>query len=136
MAKKPTYEDLEQRIKQLEKESTERKQAKEHLRLLSSASTSIILLWTLISQRSHVAVPSPSGLFLVVTRIIFVGRGTGPAKPVPVFLVTLIISSDTSCNCWGSFPIKIILAFSKHDGLANEWRHFEHIFHPRRGDIF
>ncbi|HEA68912.1 MAG TPA: PAS domain S-box protein, partial [Desulfobacterales bacterium] len=32
MAKKPTYEELEQRIKELEKESDERKRAEEALR--------------------------------------------------------------------------------------------------------
>ncbi len=44
----------------------------------SSACMSIKRLCTRSSHRSHVAVPSPSGDFLVGTTILRVGRGTGP----------------------------------------------------------
>ena len=59
------------------------------LKALSSASRSIRRLCTRISQCSHVAVPSPSGLFLVGTRSLFVGRGTGPDRFTPVLSAML-----------------------------------------------
>ena len=37
MAKKPTYEELKKRVKELEKEAAERKRAEEKIKLLSNA---------------------------------------------------------------------------------------------------
>src|SRR3989338_7215889 len=50
----------------------------------SSALTSIKRLCTLISYRSHVAVPLPQGDFLVVIFNFLVGRGIGPRISTPV----------------------------------------------------
>jgi len=61
----------------------------------SSASRSISRLWTRISQCSHVAVPSPSGLFRVGTLSLFVGRGTGPDRLTPVLSAMLLTCSQT-----------------------------------------
>ena len=61
----------------------------------SSASRSISRLWTRISQCSHVAVPSPSGLFRVGTLSLFVGRGTGPDRLTPVLSAMLFTCSQT-----------------------------------------
>jgi len=52
----------------------------------------MIRLWTRISKRSNVAVPSPHGDFRVVTFIRFVGRGIGPRMATPVlFAISAII---------------------------------------------
>lgn len=51
----------------------------------SSIPKSISRLCTRISNRSHVAVPSPQGERRVVILSFLVGRGTGPRKSTPVF---------------------------------------------------
>ena len=51
-----------------------------------------------ISQRSHVAVPSPEGPLRTGTRKRFVGSGTGPFILTPVFEAMLLSSPHTSSN--------------------------------------
>jgi len=53
-------------------------------RALSSASSSMSLLWMRISQWSQVSEPPPQGDFLTGTLSLFVGSGMGPVIAVPV----------------------------------------------------
>ncbi len=54
MARKPTYEELEQKIRKLEKESARRKQAEEELRESEEEYRSIYILLSLISSNSFI----------------------------------------------------------------------------------
>src|SRR3989344_6854782 len=55
-----------------------------NFKALSSKPNSINLLWTLISNLSKLAFPSPQGVFLVVIFNLFVGKLIEPLKAVLV----------------------------------------------------
>ena len=77
----------------------------------SSASMSISLLCMRISHLSHVAVPSPHGVFLTGTLRRFVGKGMGPVIFTPVFSAMVLSSVHTSSSFWKSVLVSLILAF-------------------------
>src|SRR3989338_6937199 len=81
------------------------------LKALSSRPRSISLLWTLISYLSQVAVPSPSGDFLVVTFNLLVGKGIGPLMLTPVLSEISLMYEHTSLILLISMLANLILAF-------------------------
>src|SRR3989344_4916280 len=88
-----------------------------NLRALSSMPRSMSLLWTRISNLSHVAVPFPAGPFLVVSLSLFVGKGIGPRISTPV----LSAISFMYWQVWFIFVISMlanfILAFFNYQGM-------------------
>jgi len=80
-------------------------------RTLSSTGRSIILLWTLISHLSKVALPSPQGLLRVVILSLFVGNGIGPHTTTPDLLAISLIAEQISFKLLISILAIFILAF-------------------------
>jgi len=72
---------------------------------------SMSLLWTLISKRSQVLVPSPQGDFLVTILKTFVGSLTGPLTLNCLFLASLTRSAQTLSKALWSLPERVILSF-------------------------
>jgi hypothetical protein len=66
---------------------------------------------TLIPSGSHVAVPSPLGLFLVGTTSFLVCRGTGPEMLTPVLSAIAFTDRKRHPNVSGLIPDNLLLAF-------------------------
>src|SRR5438093_1823345 len=77
----------------------------------SSASRSMRRLWIRSSHRSHVSLPSPSGLFRTGTTRRFVGRDIGPPIATPVRSLINLICWHTLSTFFGSVPESEIRAF-------------------------
>jgi len=81
------------------------------LKALSSASSSMSLLWIRISQWSQVSEPPPQGDFLTGTLRRFVGNGIGPVMSVPVRSAICLIWLQTFSMFSMLAENSLILAF-------------------------
>ncbi len=69
---------------------------------------SISLLWILISNMSHVLLPSPQGVFRVVILRVLVGRRTGPLTRRFLDLARSSSSVHTFSRAWGLRDVSVM----------------------------